>query len=242
MATVVLVHPLLEIDDRDDRAERGVCAEEIVLPWRLADGDRDDADGAGAFHSVHVATQSAKLFLLLVKLRFHFRRDLGPAVVGLARLRNGDHVVGFGFAQFGGRLRLTRHGQYSRLTVWALASWRLCPLTICEGYSRCDRNLRRDGAGAMFRGHCLIGRPSRSQRMAPPAARASTGKPSPCGTLRDGETAPGVIGFNHWPRQLARLFQVRWGNLLGAHWPRLGSASVAAKPRGNLARGGPGHD
>ena len=64
----------------------GVRAEELVLRRGLADGDRDDTDGAGAFHAVQIAAQGAEFFFVRIKLLLLLRGDAGVTDVGGVRL------------------------------------------------------------------------------------------------------------------------------------------------------------
>src|SRR6516165_6372144 len=92
---VALLHPDVAIDHRHHRMKVRVGAEELVLPWYLADADGDDADGAGAFHARNILAYGAKLLFLFVEL------SLGNELeIGLLRLFVG-HVGLLGLA-YGG--------------------------------------------------------------------------------------------------------------------------------------------
>src|SRR6516165_2316146 len=71
------LHPDLEIDQRDHRTKIRMRPEELVLPRRLADVDRYDADSAGAFDAGEITTKSTKFLLLLVELVLGHDFELG---------------------------------------------------------------------------------------------------------------------------------------------------------------------
>jgi hypothetical protein len=52
-----------------------MSTKKLILTRRLADGNRDDADGACPFHTIEITSQGTEFLLVGIKLLFDRWRD-----------------------------------------------------------------------------------------------------------------------------------------------------------------------